>query len=292
MEGLGFMMFLTETPPVVQSPPPVVERKPEPVVSKKSAIATTSPAVNAKKFPYITGFCGNGQHENSKLLSKAGASRVACRGKYEFRFCAVQCECWCHALFAAAGVTSDSPLSDTTDATDATESSDSGDPRASETAPSEPTTIPSSAIPTQRSTYWSWLVLQDHLEPQLKRLVMKLIFDQESEFVESAENIKERRKRGSLEYNVEAVCRLWLESKLPYKSLIPTDVGMLINAMDPPSPGAIHAVFTRWNEQGLAEVAHSPFRFLSFTSLVGEFGIDDFRRRQQRQMARNEKGFF
>lgn len=289
---LSSILFGAPPSPVVSAPLQKSVDTEKPVMATNKKISITEPTLNPKKIPYITGFCGNGQHENSKLLSQGGALLPACRGRYEFRFCVVQCGCWCHEMFASVGIIQVHPLSEPIDTPDAAESPVSSDPTAPETTRSEPTANPSPTVPAQRGTYWSWLLLQEHLEPQLKRLVTKLIFDQESEFVESVENIKERRKRGSLEYNVEAVCRLWLEGKLPYKNLIPADIGMLINAMDSPSLGAIHAVFTRWAEQGIAEIAHSPLRFIAFTAVIDEMGIDKFRRHEQRRLARNEKGFF
>lgn len=241
--------------------------------------------------PYVTPFCQAGSHENSRLLSKGGALLKSCSGTYNFRFVTITCNCWCHEMFASicdeGGLLSSDPTNNTPDA--------AAPPVAPASADAD-TVTPDDApplvmIPAQRrGDFWSEVMTNDDLEPQVKRLVGKLILNTEVEVEPKTDSV--RRARGSLEINAEVICRLWLAGKLPYKALTPQDIALLISAESPPSEGAIHAVLTRWNEQGFAEIERNPVRFVRFTQLVDERGIAETKRRLRREMDNRSKGFF
>jgi hypothetical protein len=103
----------------------------------------------------------------------------------------------------------------------------------------------------------------------------------------------DRRKRGELESNVEVVCRLWLDKHLAAVNELTTNwIALLIDASEPPSQGAIHAVLTRWSEHGYAKVEHKPFRFIEFMPSVAENGIAAAKQAHEREKNARAKGFW
>lgn len=72
-----------------------------------------------------------------------------------------------------------------------------------------------------------------------------------------------RAAKGELEENV----RKAIISVLGFPEITPNTLAFLIDPEDPPSVGAIHAVFRRWESKGLCTVHDKPFRFGEFTEL-------------------------
>jgi len=78
-----------------------------------------------------------------------------------------------------------------------------------------------------------------------------------------------RRARGQLEYEVLAICRRWLEDEFDWPACYPKFMAEMIDKADPPSTGAITAVFQRWERMDFAEYQHKPIAFLKFTNSNG-----------------------
>ena len=84
-----------------------------------------------------------------------------------------------------------------------------------------------------------------------------------------------RRARGQLEYDVLQVCTEYDLGVFEWESCTPKLVAERIGAMnatEPPSTGAINAVWDRWEKLGFAEQAKKPSRFLKFTG--GHTGVE------------------
>lgn len=77
-----------------------------------------------------------------------------------------------------------------------------------------------------------------------------------------------RRARGQLEYDVLQICTEYALGVFEWEACTPKLVAERIgamNAVEPPSTGAINAVWDRWEKIGFAEQAKKPSRFVSFT---------------------------
>lgn len=242
---------------------------------------------------YVTPHCGLGAHENAKVLSEAGTLRPSCRGEYVYRFVTVTCNCWCHEMFrtmraqqaaASSGGDDGMPDADTpaTVALGPLEPVVTGGSSAAGTAPIE-----------AKQDFWVSVSSDDDLAPQVARYIKKHMLDTEvTDEPKSKDDEGKRRARGSLDINVEAVCRLWLAGKLPYEHLTPADIGMMIDVSNPPSAGAVYAVLQRWKEHGFVELGNKPFRFVRFTSTVAEQGISFAKDAMSREKNARAKGFF
>lgn len=244
-----------------------------------------------KKSTYVTPHCAHGAHENTKRKAANGNNFQSCRGTYAYRYTTVRCTCWCHAMYAmvAPELSGALPVPDATMRHDAEGGSVDG------TSPP--------GIVSQRDgigahagdglSFWRGAVGNAGLESQLRRFICMKVLGM-NDVSDSMEQAGEsgRRTRGSLDINVEAVCRLWLDKRLPFPNLTPSEIGSMINVLDPPSPGAIHAVLTRWVNAGLCVVETKPLRFVKFTEAVDSFGISGVRKRSKLEKSRHEKGFW
>jgi hypothetical protein len=239
---------------------------------------------------YITQHCANGGHENAKVLSPGGTLMPACRGEYTYRFVSVTCWCWCHEMFRTMRQQQADASSDASDTMP-----DIDTPATAALGPIVPVTTGATTATTEaKSTFYESVLANDAVSVQVKRFVNKHVFDADDKNVwntEKSEDAK-RRTRGSLDINVEAVCRLWLDGKLPYQELTPVSIGMVIDISNPPSSGAIYAVLQRWKENALAELAEKPFRFIAFSPSVGECGIDAIKGAHAREKRAKLQGFF
>lgn len=86
-----------------------------------------------------------------------------------------------------------------------------------------------------------------------------------------------RRARGQLEYDVLQVCREFAQSVYDWSACTPKAVAERIGAMnatEPPSTGAINAVWDRWEKIGFAEQAKKPSRFVKFTGDNTDIALD------------------
>lgn len=249
----------------------------------------TSPKLaNVTPSTYESQHCTNGHHEKSSNKSEKGATYKACQGVYKFIWVVVTCTCWCHAMFREA-------VERAAESIPELEVAHTTIPKQT---PGSVDVVPSQHVVTApRGTeirgYWTNVLLNENLEPQLfkmiKKLVMKVTGPLEVQVTKLEDG--ERRPKGSLDVNVEAVCNLSLEGYIP-QELTTVNVGMLINALDPPSPGAIQAVFDRWAKAGFCELGTKPVRLLRFTTLVGENGIAGAKKVHAREKENRSKGFF
>jgi hypothetical protein len=74
-----------------------------------------------------------------------------------------------------------------------------------------------------------------------------------------------RKARGELAYEVKRVCDEWVRGLVDADTLTPAVIASVIDEGNPPSTGAIVAVFQRWEKWGFAMIAQKPWRFLSYT---------------------------
>lgn len=74
-----------------------------------------------------------------------------------------------------------------------------------------------------------------------------------------------QRARGQLEDEVLLVCSQFTRGELDEEVLTPAVIARLIDDVQPPSVGAIGAVFSRWVKVGFANCPKRPVRFESFT---------------------------
>ncbi len=191
-----------------------------------------------KKKPLLSGQCKQGWHEGLKPKDWRGNPAPCCHWE--------KCGCPCHVTMAAmqesAGVPrtfADNPeykpdrgdfvLPDPLDRVDSTVLSSTGG-----TNDHPDTERPSRAIPDPVAG------------------------------VSFAPTESGRRARGQLEYEVLAVCRRWLADEFDWPACYPKYIVEVIDKADPPSTGAVTAVFARWEKMGFAEYQHKPIAFLKF----------------------------
>ncbi len=248
--------------------------------------------IQAQPSTYITGHCGQGNHEGTKNLSKGGALFPHCAGDYTYRNIAVRCTCWCHEMFREARAARQETDTETFALSDPIPSMTLGNARASDTSsaitqPDTPLGLVAN-LPTD-VTFWEKVLDHADIAPMVYGLVSFNVFGKKVQIDLSSQ--LSRRSRGSLDVNVEAVCRLKLEGFIP-QELTPNNIGMLIDPLDPPSPGAIHAVLHRWQEAGYCVLTRKPLTLESFTSKVDKGGIAAAKKVTQREKEARAKGFF
>lgn len=212
----------------------------------KTAVKQEAPSI------YVTGFCGIGSHENSPLISPSGKTLRACPvgGRIEGTNGMgrpigedILCTCLCHSTS-----------------------------REMETL----TGVKFPAFSAGRTS------------PALSRLGLLSAggvgtntgkatgsVDMERPTVAVASGARfavtptGRAARGQLEEQVRYhICRQVRqagEDMIALLGLNPTMLAKMIDAEDPPSTGAIHAVLKRWDNACLVELGESPFRFIRFT---------------------------
>jgi hypothetical protein len=97
-----------------------------------------------------------------------------------------------------------------------------------------------------------------------------------------------RRARGQLEYDVLQVCNEFVQSVWDWSActskVVAERIGKM-NATEPPSTGAINAVWDRWEKMGFAEQAKKPLRFARFTGESSAAVLD----RRKLQIKRSRK---
>lgn len=86
-----------------------------------------------------------------------------------------------------------------------------------------------------------------------------------------------KRARGQLEYEVLNVCKNFVKGVLEVEVLTPGFIALEIDEVEPPSVGAIGAVFDRWVKLGFAVCEKSPVRFTSFTADGIQYGLDNLK---------------
>jgi hypothetical protein len=90
-----------------------------------------------------------------------------------------------------------------------------------------------------------------------------------------------RKPRGWLAADVKRICDDFLSGKLKLgegEGLTPHRVAKLVQTRngseEPPSTGAVSAVFKRWQEYGFAKFSKKPFGFTEYTAKGKEVGLD------------------
>lgn len=249
----------------------------------------TTPAPPVKVSSYVTGHCGNDNHEGSKNLSQKGSLFPACAGTYTYSFgILVTCTCWCHELFKQAKAMQAAALTDVVTGTDKPETAPTVEMNGT-SAPTPPVVSVYSG-PDVNDFYTKVLEHQD-LTLQVYRFVSWHVFKVKGDKSLNDKTTTGRRARGSLDINVEAICRLKFDGFIP-NELTPANVAMLIDPIDPPSHGAIHAVFYRWKNAGYCIMSDKPVTMIGFTDRVGKGGITGAKRISERERAARAKGFF
>ena len=80
-----------------------------------------------------------------------------------------------------------------------------------------------------------------------------------------SETASGNRARGQLESEVLRVCQQFTRGQIEVEDLTPKLIALEIDEVEPPSVGAIGAVFDRWVKIGFANCETKPVRFISFT---------------------------
>lgn len=99
-----------------------------------------------------------------------------------------------------------------------------------------------------------------------------------------------RAARGELESWVKEVCDVWLIEKyqmLCTPAWISEEIADM-QAIKPPSVGAISAVFERWVKLGFANIAKKPTRFLNYTEEGKSLGLEALKIRAKRIKKRTQ----
>jgi len=217
---------------------------------------------------YVTGHCAAGGHEGAPQLSPGGSLRTPCRGEYQFRLQKVLCNCWCHEMFRevrALKAAEAEPIE-----TDAAGNEITLDPL--ELAdPPQPLgeyleTLDCALREASKPNLFEELAQSEHLTDYLDAFLRKngLVTGPRAAHKRYASNDTERRARGSLDVNVEAVCRLASLSLCPWDEATPTNIALMIDPLDQPSAGAIREVLIRWGKAGYAAIHDKPVKFSCF----------------------------
>lgn len=250
----------------------------------------TAPTIQQVKVSsYVTGHCGIGNHEGTKNLSGRGTLFPSCAGEYAYSLGVfITCMCWCHEMFKMAKALQAPALTDVVTGTAEPQTAVSVEME----TPSAPTVdvVPVYSGPNVNDFYTKVLEHQD-LTLYVYRFVSWHVFGVKGDKSINDRTVTGRRPRGSLDINVEAICRMKFDGFIP-NELTPQTVGLLIDPIDPPSAGAIHAVFTRWKNAGYCTLTERPVTLSSFTDKVGVAGITGAKRITERERIARAKGFF
>lgn len=91
-----------------------------------------------------------------------------------------------------------------------------------------------------------------------------------------------RKARGELEYRVKEVCDLFASGELETEYCTPKFVANYLDPAEPPSVGAIDAVFKRWVALGFAVIESKPTRFHAYTPDGWTKGLDRLKQESKR----------
>jgi len=92
-----------------------------------------------------------------------------------------------------------------------------------------------------------------------------------------------KRARGQLEDEVLRVCGAFVRGELEHEILTPAAIAREIDEVEPPSVGAIGAVFDRWVKIGFARCEKGPVRFEAFTLEGAEKGLEYMKSKVKRE---------
>lgn len=90
------------------------------------------------------------------------------------------------------------------------------------------------------------------------------------------------RQRGQLEVEVQAICNRAMVGEFD-QLMTPVAIAELINPSNPPSTGAIGAVFARWERIGYAIIHRKPLYFQSYTVDGMKHGLEALKRKGKRK---------
>jgi hypothetical protein len=238
---------------------------------------------------YTTGWCQSGGHEGHPKLSSRGSKMVACRGRYEFPRLVKPvfiCNCWCHEVFAKVRAMEAAAIADGTNATNHAETAVSGDagPVKIHVSTPIPTADPGWFPAPQPLTQNLYERLYDDpfLTDNLAGMLAK--YCKVAPHTVQRERRAGRRERGSLDVNVETVCRLIADKMIPFPGN-PQVIAMLIDPDEGISSGAVYACLTRFMSEGLIERV-SPVVFAGFVGDAIEMTIKEARRKIEKAAKR------
>ena len=232
---------------------------------------------------YTTGWCQAGGHEGQPKLSKGGAKMTACLGRYEYPRLVrpvIICNCWCHALFAKARAMEASATADgTADTSDANSaaSGDAGPVKIHVSTPVVDAGLIGWALRTNPLTQGLYEKLYDDpfLTENLANMLAK--YCNVAPHHVQRERRAGRRERGSLDVNVETVCRLIADEKIPFPGN-PSVIAMLIDPDEGISSGAVHACLRRLTSEGFMDL-HDYSVFAGFKGDAIELTVKECRRK-------------
>jgi hypothetical protein len=205
--------------------------------------------------PYISGFCSIGAHEGTAPKNVNGRSVPTCKMPSD------RCSCKCHKDLDEMFSMAEMERITVDKSGYVPDRSDFVMPDLAELAA---TRIQASAT-----------VALEHIESPDPTLIPSTLA---RSFVPTPTG---RSARGELEYQVDVVCKMWLIDK-PWDLCLPKYISEEIartTDMRPPSVGAIGAVFDRWVALGYAVCERKPVRFVGFTELGRDLGLDGLKQR-------------
>jgi hypothetical protein len=229
-----------------------------------------------KKWKFKTGFCSEGQHEGTRPVSRSGQPMKIC----EFW---EQCPCKCHteitAMYEMAGIDREPPEQTPEYLAKV---------HAQEVATSK--MLDEVYAMTSRSRSLSNVGGTD-AHPDHERPVATPPSAAHGPSAPPprpmfAHTPTGRRARGQLEYDVLAVCDEYSRDVYDWEYCTPKLVAERIgriNDTEPPSTGAINAVWDRWEKLDFAVQAKKPSRFVEFKIDGSAQTLDMIKSRSKRQ---------
>lgn len=237
----------------------------------RAATAKQKAPIVVKTSTYITGWCQVGGHAGRKTFSTTGALLRACSGIYEFPRLVnprVICTCFCHRSYAhveSIDLMLDYALSDGSDHVPPGISAGDVADSAAKYHATSPVLDDYDVVapPVITRTLYEELYRDPHLTDHLARLLVTKC-NVPFEKIERIGLIHGRRERGSLDVNVEAVCRLKMDDIVMFNPLTPQLIALMADPDYPISPGAIRNVLLRFHQAGYVNINQEPVYFLEF----------------------------
>lgn len=204
------------------------------------------------KFSFISGLCENGLHEGESPKSASGQPLMVCTSWAKDSWGAM-CKCECHVRITNMFAEANLPRIPMQNPAYRVENK--------YVMPSAEERIKLHAEARQQK------IKQESLPLSVKKLAM---FD---------DTPSGKRARGQLEDEVLLVCSQFSRGELPVETLTTAIIASLIDEANPPSVGAIGAVFDRWEKIGFAHCPKKPVRFESFTMEGMQHGLQYMKER-------------
>lgn len=203
----------------------------------------------ARKRGYITGFCGTGSHEGSTPVGKSGTPMRTCEF-YE------ECSCKCHVEISQMFETAGMPRLLM--------------PNPQYAKPVSPFLMPD---PDDVERMRAEARGSSHQGPMFN--TNEPLSVNALKFEETATG---RRAKGQLEYEVLSICSSYLKGEYDdIEELTPVVIARLVDDRNPPSVGAVGAIFDRWEKLGFAVIERKPIRFISYTIEGMQVGLDNMK---------------